>query len=105
MPYKQQHRARELNSEIKSFYKYCPVYDFSNLNKEYSLINLFEKQVTFSTRRNFNDLFDSKIDFIVPSNQKVKGLLQFLSGKEKIEFKRTYLGVNGPLVPAESCLD
>jgi len=84
-----------LSSEPKSFYKYCPIYDFSSLEKEYSLINLFESQVTFSTRNNFNDLFDSKVDFITPAKKEIRDLLPLLNRSEKKDLQNTFLGAKG----------
>ncbi|EPV1127185.1 DUF2971 domain-containing protein [Vibrio harveyi] len=75
-----------------SFYKYCPIYDENNLDDEYSLINLFNSQVTFSRRKNFNDLFDSKVNFIKPTNKELKFLIPHIKGKDKVRFKSTLLG-------------
>ena len=60
-----------MNGEL---YKYCPVYDHENLENEWSLINLFNNHVKFSTRKSFNDLFDSKIDFLKPTKKQLKQL-------------------------------
>ena len=80
---------------MKSLYKYCPVYDFDNLDKEYAIINVLNDQVTFSTRGNFNDLFDSKIDFRVPDKLELKKTYSMLKGAHKREFKEVFLGENG----------
>ena len=75
-----------------SFYKYCPVDQDENLNQEYSLINLFNSEVTFSTRKNFNDLFDSKINFIAPDRSQLKKIAVSLSASKRAKFKHLYLG-------------
>lgn len=77
-----------------SFYKYCPIYDETELDSEYSLINLINNQVTFSKRTNFNDLFDSKVNFIKPTNKELKALIPRLKGKEKAHFKNIFLNNN-----------
>ena len=80
---------------MKSLYKYCPVYDFDNLDKEYAIINALSNQVTFSTRCNFNDLFDSKIDFRVPDKLELKKTYSMLKGNHKRKFKELFLSENG----------
>jgi hypothetical protein len=80
---------------LNSFYKYCPINDHENLCKEYSLINLFSDQATFSRRNNFNDLFDSKVKFIIPEKGAISRIYKELSGNKKFEFKRFYMGKNG----------
>jgi hypothetical protein len=68
-------------------YKYSPIYNSEKLNEEYSIINLLNTQATFTTRKNFNDPFDSKIDFIKPSRIELKGQV-------KHEFKKFFLGLD-----------
>ncbi|ABZ75357.1 hypothetical protein Shal_0782 [Shewanella halifaxensis HAW-EB4] len=75
-----------------SFYKYCPVDQDENFEQEYSLINLFNSEVTFSTRKNFNDLFDSKINFISPDRSQLKKIAGSLPASKRAEFRRLYLG-------------
>lgn len=84
-----------MNTKPESFYKYCPINDSSNLEKEYSLINLFNNQVVFSTRKNFNDLFDSKIEFIKPTKNELRELLPLLSKSGKHDLKKDYFGKSG----------
>ncbi|CED57983.1 putative uncharacterized protein (plasmid) [Aliivibrio wodanis] len=74
-----------------SFYKYCPITDDKNLENEYSLINLLSNQVTFSRRKNFNDLFDSKVDFIKPAHKELKALIPQIKGKKRVIFKSVFL--------------
>ncbi len=80
---------------MDKLYKYCPIYNPEELEKEYSVINLLNNQVTFSTRNNFNDLFDSKIDLIKPSEAEVKSVYLRLKGSHKREFKNLFFGHNG----------
>lgn len=80
---------------MDTLYKYCPIYNPEKLEKEYSVINLLKNQVTFSTRNNFNDLFDSKIDLIKPNKAEIKNAYSMLKGKHKYEFKQLYFGVHG----------
>ncbi|MEI8668924.1 DUF2971 domain-containing protein [Pseudoalteromonas sp. B131b] len=76
-------------------YKYSPIYNPEKLNEEYSIINLLSNQATFSTRKNFNDPFDSKIDFIKPSRTELKNIHSQLKGKLKHEFKQFFIGIDG----------
>ncbi|MGF1878209.1 DUF2971 domain-containing protein [Photobacterium frigidiphilum] len=77
---------------MNSYFKYCPIYSHDALEKEYSLINLFSNQVSFSRRDNFNDLFDSKVNFEIPSRERVRRTYQKLSGHSKRTFKQLYMG-------------
>lgn len=70
-----------------SFYKYCPVYQDKCLDEEYSVINLLADQVKFSTRRDFNDLFDSKVNLIKPTKKELKRISGKLKTAQRIEFK------------------
>jgi hypothetical protein len=73
-----------------SLYKYCPIYndDFEN---ERSIENLINSHAVFSNRHNFNDLFDSKINFIQPTRAKLKKLASEMSAKMRFDFKRAHL--------------
>lgn len=57
-------------------YKYRSVANSDNPANEYSLINLFNNEATFSSRTNFNDLFDSKVNLIKPTTREIKELAQ-----------------------------
>lgn len=81
---------------MSSFYKYCPIFNHEKLDEELSLINLFSNQVPFSRRNYFNDLFDSKVEFILPNKNDVKSTYEKLSGKSKYRFKNLYMGNNSP---------
>ncbi|MBU1618712.1 MAG: DUF2971 domain-containing protein [Gammaproteobacteria bacterium] len=80
---------------MHSLYKYCPIYDFDKLDNEYAITNVLKNQVTFSTRSNFNDLFDSKIDFVIPDKSELKRTYSLLAGARKREFKNMFMGENG----------
>lgn len=92
---------------IKSLYKFQPIFDESNLDKEYSIINLASKQVAFSTRKSFNDIFDTKINLISPSKSDLDSTYKSLSGQEKYEFKNKYISNNTktPLEDVEKALN
>ena len=77
---------------MTSFFKYCPIYSHENLGQEYSLKNLFSNQATFSKRKNFNDLFDSKVLIKLPNRERVRRTYQKLSGESKRTFKKLYMG-------------
>lgn len=47
----------------KYLYKYRSIQDTRDLQKDRTLTNLFECKAIFSSRKKFNDLFDSKIHF------------------------------------------
>jgi hypothetical protein len=85
-----------------SFYKYCAVYsspekiiqckspDELETLGEYSLLNLFKHQAKFSSRTDFNDLFDTMIDFTPPDDREIKSFLQQLSAKERRVAKQLF---------------
>ena len=77
----------------ESLYKYCPIYgdDFEN---ERSIENLIKSQAVFSSRKNFNDLFDCKVNFIKPSQYNLKRISQKMPAKKRHEFRSLYLGDN-----------
>lgn len=78
-----------------SYFKYCPVFRHDALCDEYSLINLFSNQVVYSRRNNFNDLFDSKVDFKIPSRERIRRTYHKLTGLSKRKFKQNYMGDAG----------
>jgi hypothetical protein len=55
-------------------YKYRAINNKHNLAEDYALDALFNSYAIFSSRRNFNDLFDSKIEFIKPTAQQIKSI-------------------------------
>jgi hypothetical protein len=64
----------------KYLYKYRAISNKENLANDYALDALFHSYAIFSSRRNFNDLFDSKIEFIPPSAQQIKSIRNQASG-------------------------
>ena len=79
---------------VSNFYKYCPVYQDKSFDNEYSVINLICNQATFSTRNNFNDLFDSKVNLIKPSKKTLKRLSLKLSSSKRKKIKSVYFSDN-----------
>lgn len=69
----------------KFIYKYRPIENYRNLEKDYYLDALFNQYAAFSSRTNFNDLFDSKIDLIKPSPKDIKELSRHLSKVDRIK--------------------
>lgn len=64
-------------SEIypKYFYKYRSINDKENLIKDYTIDALINNYFIFSSRLNFNDLFDSKVEIIKPSANELKRII------------------------------
>lgn len=59
---------------VTRFYKYRPVSEV--LANDQALDALFNSYAIFSGRKNFNDLFDSKVDIVRPTPQQILTLLQ-----------------------------
>lgn len=59
-------------------YKYRPVSNNEKFREDYSLINLIENMATFSSRLNFNDLFDCKVELLKPSPKELKSFVKQL---------------------------
>ena len=68
----------------KFFYKYREVSNQTDLSKDNALKALINNEAIFSSRKNFNDLFDSKIELINPSARELKELKPFV----KKEYRR-----------------
>ena len=66
------------------FFKYRSVVTNGNLAEDYALQALFGSYAIFSSRKNFNDLFDSKIDIPYPSVDQVLELVRQPTGYEKL---------------------
>ncbi|MCH9664453.1 MAG: DUF2971 domain-containing protein [Gammaproteobacteria bacterium] len=81
----------DTNGPITSLYKYCPVKSDTHLKKEYSVKNLLKHRAAFSSRKNFNDLFDSQVNFIPPTKEELKAVLEGLPQRKKKAFKHDYL--------------
>jgi hypothetical protein len=65
-----------LNLDTTLFYKFQEITNLASLNQDYSLDALFKSYAVFSGRKNYNDLFDSKIDLVHPTLQQVLSLLR-----------------------------
>lgn len=61
------------------FYKFRQVKNWKNLAKDSSIKGLVENVAVFSNRQNFNDLFDSKIELVNPSEAEIVELDGLLS--------------------------
>ncbi|MFK5949716.1 MAG: DUF2971 domain-containing protein [Methylococcales bacterium] len=62
------------------FYKYRSIKNTDDLNKDNSIKALLNNHAIFSNRKNFNDLFDSKINLINPTPKQLKELKNKLVG-------------------------
>ena len=74
----------------KYFYKYRSIDNLKNLRQDYSIQALFESYAIFSSRTNFNDLFDSKIGIVSPTPRQVK-VLANKSSKAEREFLQRFV--------------
>ncbi|WP_375724730.1 hypothetical protein LXN10_04640 [Arcobacter sp. KX21116] len=73
-----------MNNELpSSLYKYQAIKNINNLSEDRSIQNLFNRQIIFSSRKNFNDPFDSKIDLIFPTLTEIKMLRKKLYQNKK----------------------
>ncbi len=74
------------------FYKYRAInsdlISKSELEKDYAIDALFNNHAVFSSRKNFNDLFDSKIDFVKPTPKQFKELRCLVNKNRRQEFER-----------------
>jgi hypothetical protein len=78
-------------SSIPTFlYKYRAISSKEPPRDDYSLDALFNSYLPFSGRRAFNDLFDSKIDFVHPTAKQLKAIGCLLRKKEKKTFQTYY---------------
>ncbi|WP_338508562.1 DUF2971 domain-containing protein [Pseudomonas poae] len=69
----------------KYFYKYRAVSNLGDLSKDYSIDALLRNEAIFSSRKNFNDLFDSNIELIKPTPREFK-IIKSLVGKDDRRF-------------------
>lgn len=70
-----------------SFYKYQGINNYDDLSKDFSLDALFHSYAIFSGRKNFNDLFDSKIHIEHPTSHQILSLLQYPNIDREIKYK------------------
>ena len=64
------------------FYKYRSINNFDSLSEDNAIKALLNNHAIFSNRKNFNDLFDSKINLINPTPKQIKELKAKLSGDD-----------------------
>jgi len=57
-------------------YKYRSVSNNEKFREDYSLINLIDNMATFSSRLNFNDLFDCKVELLKPTPKELKSFVK-----------------------------
>ncbi|WP_439412517.1 DUF2971 domain-containing protein [Enterobacter ludwigii] len=75
-----------MNDAYPNFiYKYRPIENYSNLENDWYLDALFNQYAIFSSRTNFNDLFDSKIDLIKPSPKDIKELSRYIPKTDRVK--------------------
>lgn len=67
----------------KFFYKYRSISDKEDLSKNNALKALINNEAIFSSRKSFNDLFDSKIELINPTPRDIKELKQLVKKEDK----------------------
>lgn len=65
----------------KYFYKYRTISSAVDLSRDHAVDALLNNQAIFSSRRNFNDLFDSKIELVKPAPREFKEIKSIV-GKE-----------------------
>lgn len=67
----------------KFFYKYRNISDNKKLSEDNAIKALINNEAIFSSRKNFNDLFDSKIELINPTPRDIKELKQLVKKEDK----------------------
>lgn len=71
----------------KYFYKYRSITNTTELEKDYAIEALLNNQAIFSSRTNFNDLFDSKIELVRPAPWQIKKLSGLVNKSEKAHLR------------------
>jgi hypothetical protein len=67
-------------------YKYKKILD-EDLTKDYAIDALFKSYAIFSSRKNFNDLFDSKVELVKPSARQIKSARDRAKSDDKNIYK------------------
>lgn len=62
--------------------------DLNILLKDYAIDALLKSYAIFSSRKNFNDIFDSKVYFVKPTPKDLKDLKKLVNKDKKIEIDR-----------------
>jgi hypothetical protein len=65
------------------FYKYRSINSQDNFQDDYAIDSLLKNKAIFSSRKNFNDLFDSKIELIKPTPLQLKAIMGRASKHDK----------------------
>jgi hypothetical protein len=89
--------------QVNKFYKFRGIdknkVKSGKLHEDYAIKALFESVAIFSSRKNFNDLFDSKIDIVFPTPEQVLILLKMRNIKsDQKAFPKTWIS-NGNFTP------
>jgi len=71
----------------ESFYKYRSIDGSKEFGEDYSIDALINNKMVFSSRTNFNDPFDSKINIVSPTPKELKDFTTGLSGKQYKHFR------------------
>jgi hypothetical protein len=71
-------------SYLKYLYKYRRIENFKTPKEDNAIKALLNNYAIFSSRINFNDLFDSKIELIKPTPKQLKKLKEFAKKSDKI---------------------
>lgn len=67
----------------KFFYKYRNISNKKNLSEDYAIEALVNNEAIFSSRKNFNDLFDSKIELVNPTPKEIKELKRLVRKEDR----------------------
>lgn len=67
----------------KYFYKYRAIENIKNPEEDYAIDALIKNQAILSSRTNFNDLFDSKIELVRPTSRQIKELRDLVGKFDK----------------------
>lgn len=81
----------------KYLYKYRSIQNTTDLEKDKSLNNLFECKAIFSSRKKFNDLFDSKIHFTSLTEKDVQRVFELEIARRGLDAKSIESMLSGEL--------
>lgn len=71
-----------------NFYKYQAVYNEDAPETNLSIQNLIDSKAVFSTRKNFNDVFDARIGFKKPTGRQLEAVRSKLRGEKRMIIER-----------------
>jgi hypothetical protein len=72
----------------KYFYKYRSIGSIDALQSDHAVDALLKNKAVFSSRTNFNDLFDSKIELIKPTPLQLKEAMKLAEKADKLFIKK-----------------